>query len=164
MPKKPRIPNSSDIEDESQQSGSDLEPFKEKKPAPKPEKSKKKEKSAKKSKKPKADASSGEEEEKPPVSKKRKLAKVVEREKPAKSEKASASNGSDVKMSEEGDQYIDLGKRKRVTVRSFKNSPLLDIREFYEDKTTGQEKPGKKGISLSREQVCFHRPIHDVCL
>ncbi len=87
-------------------------------------------------------------------------------------------------MSEEGDQYIDLGKRKRVTVRSFKStysnlrfsdlfclppclfpdSPLLDIREFYEDKTTGQEKPGKKGISLSREQVCFHRPIHDVCL
>lgn len=32
---------------------------------------------------------------------------------------------------------------------------LLDIREFYEDRTTGQEKPGKKGITLSLEQVCL---------
>lgn len=51
----------------------------------------------------------------------------------------------------DGDKYIDLGKKKRATVRSFKGMPLLDIREFYGQE--GDEKPGKKGISLSLEQV-----------
>jgi hypothetical protein len=46
-----------------------------------------------------------------------------------------------------------LGKKKRATVRSFKGTDLLDIREFYG--ADGDEKPGKKGISLTREQVCF---------
>jgi Transcriptional Coactivator p15 (PC4) len=37
-------------------------------------------------------------------------------------------------------------------VRSFKGVPLIDIREFYG--AEGDEKPGKKGISLTLEQVC----------
>ncbi|ETW80425.1 hypothetical protein HETIRDRAFT_46047, partial [Heterobasidion irregulare TC 32-1] len=50
----------------------------------------------------------------------------------------------------EGDQYIELAKKRRVTVRSFKGTTYVDIREFYGD--AGDEKPGKKGISLSVEQ------------
>jgi len=50
----------------------------------------------------------------------------------------------------EGDKYLDLGKKKRATVRTFKGNTLLDIREFYGP--DGDEKPGKKGISLSIEQ------------
>ncbi|KAI0001281.1 transcriptional Coactivator p15-domain-containing protein [Russula compacta] len=50
----------------------------------------------------------------------------------------------------EGDQYVDLGKKKRVTVRSFKGTTLVDIREYYGEE--GDEKPGKKGISLTVEQ------------
>ncbi|KIM40118.1 hypothetical protein M413DRAFT_446272 [Hebeloma cylindrosporum] len=49
-----------------------------------------------------------------------------------------------------GEKYLDLGKKKRAVVRSFKGIPLLDIREYYGEE--GQEKPGKKGISLTLEQ------------
>ncbi len=59
--------------------------------------------------------------------------------------KGAAQKGS------EGDKYIDLGKKKRATVRSFKDIPLLDIREYYG--IGSDEKPGKKGISLTLEQV-----------
>ncbi|KNZ77749.1 RNA polymerase II transcriptional coactivator SUB1, partial [Termitomyces sp. J132] len=56
------------------------------------------------------------------------------------------------KNTSDGDKYVDLGKKKRATVRSFKGTPLIDIREFYGN--DDDEKPGKKGISLTLEQVC----------
>ena len=34
----------------------------------------------------------------------------------------------------------------------FKGKVLVNIREFYEDKVTGEEKPGSKGIALNIEQ------------
>jgi len=49
-----------------------------------------------------------------------------------------------------GESYLELGKAKRVTVRKFKGSVYIDIREFYGE--AGDEKPGKKGISLSVSQ------------
>ena len=59
-------------------------------------------------------------------------------------------------MTDSGEQYVDLGKKKRATVRSFKGVVLLDIREYYG--ADDQEKPGKKGISLTLEQV-EHSPF-----
>ncbi|KDR75881.1 hypothetical protein GALMADRAFT_68397, partial [Galerina marginata CBS 339.88] len=50
----------------------------------------------------------------------------------------------------EGDKFIDLGKKKRAVVRSFKGVALVDIREYYG--ADGEEKPGKKGISLTLDQ------------
>lgn len=76
---------------------------------------------------------------------------------------------------------IQLKGNKRATVRQFKGKTLVDIREvscirghrmqkygarrllrvlilqFYSDKSTGEMLPGKKGISLSVEQVCASR-------
>ncbi|KHN84275.1 Putative RNA polymerase II transcriptional coactivator [Toxocara canis] len=52
----------------------------------------------------------------------------------------------------DGDEMLELGKMRFVTVRSFKGKALIDIREYYQDKGSGEMKPGRKGISLSREQ------------
>ncbi|AJS96372.1 Sub1p [Saccharomyces cerevisiae YJM1460] len=49
------------------------------------------------------------------------------------------------------DAIFDLGKNKRVTVRQFRNINLIDIREYYLDSSTGEMKPGKKGISLTED-------------
>jgi hypothetical protein len=89
-------------------------------------------------------------------------------------------DGADIAIhsTPEGDKYLDLGKKKRATVRTFKGSylqlwstscppndirsyegnMLLDIREFYG--TDGDEKPGKKGISLSIEQASPPTHLH----
>jgi len=73
---------------------------------------------------------------------------------PSTKEQADASGSGDVDIvihsTPDGDKYIDLGKKKRATVRSFKGTALVDIREFYV--ADGSEKPGKKGISLALEQ------------
>jgi len=61
-----------------------------------------------------------------------------------------SSEGIKIRTNNEGEKYVDLGKKKRATLRSFKGIPLLDIREFYGP--DGDEKPGKKGISLAPEQ------------
>ncbi|KAF9460709.1 transcriptional Coactivator p15-domain-containing protein [Collybia nuda] len=59
--------------------------------------------------------------------------------------------GVAVKSTPDGEKYIELGKKKRVTVRIFKGTPLIDIREFYTD-ASGIDKPGKKGLSLGLDQ------------
>lgn len=75
----------------------------------------------------------------------------------------------EVKTNEEGDQYIDLGRNRRATVRAFKGPsldpdttnrsntdhcpgiPLIDIREYFS--SGNDQKPGKKGIALKLEEV-----------
>ncbi|KAF5836366.1 transcriptional Coactivator p15-domain-containing protein [Dunaliella salina] len=53
----------------------------------------------------------------------------------------------------EGDSYtLALSGMKKLAVRTFKGKVLIDFREYYKDKSTGEEKPGKKGLSLQREQ------------
>lgn len=45
----------------------------------------------------------------------------------------------------------DLGLRPQ----SFRGKTFVDIREYYTDKGSGQEKPGKKGIALQMDDVRF---------
>ncbi|KAJ7924843.1 transcriptional Coactivator p15-domain-containing protein [Mycena leptocephala] len=74
--------------------------------------------------------------------------------KPSKYKVKAEDSGTEctVEVSSEGDKFIQLGKNKRATVRNFKGATLLDIREYYVDKESGESKPGKKGVSLTLDQ------------
>lgn len=66
--------------------------------------------------------------------------------------RSSQSLGSrtDTSMDERDAIVIQLSSRRRVSVRKWKSSILIDLREFYDDH--GTMKPGKKGISLTKDQ------------
>lgn len=67
------------------------------------------------------------------------------------SSSSNANNNSGPPGLAPADALFDLGKNKRVTVRQFRNVNLIDIREYYMDTSTGEMKPGKKGISLTED-------------
>lgn len=76
--------------------------------------------------------------------------------------KSTHDNDVEVFTSSEGEKYVQLGQKKRVTVREFKGKILVDIREFY-GKDQDDEKPGKKGISLNPDQwACLKKSINTI--
>ncbi|EPQ57524.1 PC4-domain-containing protein [Gloeophyllum trabeum ATCC 11539] len=100
---------------------------------------------------------SSSEEEAKPLAKRAKPSKYAPARKCKKADPESSGGQDDdegdevqVHMTKDGEQYVDLGKKKRATVRSFKGQVYVDIREFYGE--DGDEKPGKKGVSLNLEQ------------
>ncbi|RKP23118.1 transcriptional Coactivator p15-domain-containing protein [Syncephalis pseudoplumigaleata] len=44
-----------------------------------------------------------------------------------------------------------LGAKKRLTIRKWKTMVLVDFREYFTD-AAGEERPTKKGLSLTKEQ------------
>lgn len=66
---------------------------------------------------------------------------------PAKKSKPSASKVVALE-NEQGETYFNLAQKRRLTVRKWKNSKLVDIREYWTD-PEGIEKPGKKGSDVS---------------
>jgi len=140
MPRKPIITND-DSEDEYESSQCEVEPI-----------SKSKKRSKKAQNESDEEEEEEEEEEEVPISKKRKIdrSKASEQTATRSAKGRNRESSGNVHTNAEGDKYIELGKKRRATVRAFKGALLLDIREFYEQ--GGEEKPGKKGISLSLEQ------------
>ena len=71
----------------------------------------------------------------------------------AEADSSSAGKGVEIRENKDGDKFFEVGNKRsrRVTVSSFKNAPLIDIREFYTKEE--QQLPGKKGVSLKPEEV-----------
>ncbi|XP_077988980.1 activated RNA polymerase II transcriptional coactivator p15-like [Glandiceps talaboti] len=68
--------------------------------------------------------------------------KAKKQKKVEKKKAAAADDGSE--------EMIQLSRMRYVNVRDFKGKVLVDIREYYD--AGGELKPGRKGISLTREQ------------
>ncbi|KAK4890315.1 hypothetical protein LTR27_010958 [Elasticomyces elasticus] len=61
-----------------------------------------------------------------------------------------ATISTEVQTDDEGNEYWELSRIRRVGVSTFKNATMVNIREYYEK--DGKSLPGKKGISLSIDQ------------
>ncbi|KAL8927905.1 MAG: hypothetical protein Q9172_001131 [Xanthocarpia lactea] len=57
------------------------------------------------------------------------------------SKAANNSNGED-------EEFWEITSTRRVNISDFKGQWMVNIREYYEDKSSGALLPGKKGISL----------------
>ncbi|XP_022333591.1 activated RNA polymerase II transcriptional coactivator p15-like isoform X2 [Crassostrea virginica] len=81
-----------------------------------------------------------------PKQKKLKVEKKVKKEskKEEKKETSSSSKGPG------GEHMFQLSKMRFATVSEFRGNVMVGIREFYD--AGGELRPGKKGISLTKEQ------------
>jgi len=61
---------------------------------------------------------------------------------------SSRSNADDVEPILIAEWPLSRGEIARVSIRTFKGTPLIDLRKWFED-GDGQLSPGPKGISLS---------------
>ncbi|KAL6310319.1 transcriptional Coactivator p15-domain-containing protein [Sparassis latifolia] len=107
---------------------------------------------ARQSKKVPRDSADEEEEEQPKKAKPKAPKKPTEKSKTGASSNTADTKdlGTSVLVNGDGDRFIDLGKKRRATVRTFKGTIFLDIREYYGQE--GDEQPGKKGVTLQQEQ------------
>ncbi|KAI5832575.1 PC4-domain-containing protein [Schizophyllum commune Tattone D] len=78
---------------------------------------------------------------------------VKPRSKKVQKQKKESDVSSSSALKKDGDMnYVDLGGKKRASASEFKGQRYINIREYYVDKASGEEKPGKKGIALNAEQ------------
>lgn len=75
------------------------------------------------------------------------------------------------KTDDQGNNYWELDRNRRVSLSSFKGKQYLNIREYYQDKASGEEmrgnlqkyfiatvlvlgqwRPGKSGITLTKNE------------
>ena len=78
--------------------------------------------------------------------------KIKKKSKTIKLEETESTSTSTNSNDSNNNKSFELSGKRKVTVQKYRTNILVDIREYYEDKTSGLERPGSKGISLTREQ------------
>ena len=79
-------------------------------------------------------------------------AEIAALKKMLKEQAAAAAAAAEKKPAkEEVQREFQLSKTKKVSVRDFRGKTLVDIREYYQ-KDGGEWAPGRKGISLTKDQ------------
>ncbi|KAK0412723.1 hypothetical protein QR680_006369 [Steinernema hermaphroditum] len=68
-------------------------------------------------------------------------------------ESKSKSVRKEIMKSANGEDLIHLGRKRFVSVSEFKGAKMVNIREYYEDKSGGGLKPGKKGITINAAEL-----------
>jgi len=71
---------------------------------------------------------------------------------PAPSAAAESAPKSEVDASLGKKGVVMLSNNRRAEARLFQGKRMFDLREMYEDKSTGELKPGKKGVCLDEAQ------------
>ncbi|KAI1107146.1 PC4-domain-containing protein [Jackrogersella minutella] len=66
--------------------------------------------------------------------------------------KAKTSSTADSGKDNEGNSFWSLSGTRRATISDFKGKTFINIREYYTDSSSGDLRPGKKGIMLTPEQ------------
>jgi len=86
-----------------------------------------------------------------PKSKERISTDESDSEEEVKTKKAKVDKKPAAKAARGNDDKFELGKMRYINVNEFKGKQYVNIREYYlaDD---GEERPGKKGISLTVEQ------------
>ena len=79
------------------------------------------------------------------------------KKKEKKEEKEEKEEEKDIEVTKD-EIIIHLDNKKRLTISKFKGRLFVNIREYYDD--NGTMKPGKKGITLSKE--CWKRICENI--
>merc|ERR1712046_392588 len=86
-----------------------------------------------------------------PTTKKRKADTLTSN---SKSKSMSSKTSSTIEMlkNDSGESYMELSDSRRVTIQTYRGRRLVQIREYYKDKNSGEMRPGKSGIALTEDQ------------
>ncbi|KAJ5102879.1 RNA polymerase II transcriptional coactivator KELP [Penicillium argentinense] len=68
----------------------------------------------------------------------------------AKKAKVGSDGPTTAKTDSNGDRYWEISKMRRVTISTFHEKTMINVREYYEK--NGEQLPGKKGISMPIDQ------------
>jgi len=71
---------------------------------------------------------------------------------PASEGGAASAAAKPAQSSEGGGRVIELSNNRRASVEMYRNKPLVSVREYYQDKSSGEMKPSPRGLSMNEAQ------------